>query len=368
MLRVPDVAIALLRLEDAGCKKCTVAEDRDGRPVVLDAADADRNLQVEVNGREPVHDRLDRLEIGIRVKDCLRDQHREAVRANAPVGRPRIRAVVAAQHAADAHQELIALRHAVEAVQELEVAEIQTDHEVGYARILLHDAARLPVEAVLIVDACQVVVHRAEVLEVHVLLILCAVTDQEVHADFLSLPIVERVAADLERGWAARPLVLLKPDGCLRTPQGVLLEPVRQDGLKFLQIIGNRKEAECLTVRVDAVLLCIKPDDAGRQVLHGHAQRLSKGPLVKSVLQYRMMSVSLHSLAPLYVDHLDDTRERRVVRAQDLNGTRGDEIQVAVFDLRLTELHACLERTQARAVAAAVCAAPDRIAARPVFI
>ena len=100
------------------------------------------------------------------------------------------------------------------------------------------------------------------------------------------------------------------------------------------------------------MLLCIKPDDAGRQVLHGHAQRLSKGPLVKSVLQYRMMSVSLHSLAPLYVDHLDDTRERRVIRAQDLDGTRGDEIQVAVFDLRL----------------AAVCTAPDRIAARPVFI
>ena len=198
VLRVPDVAIALLRLEDTGREERAVAENRDRRSVVLDAADADRNLQVEVNGREPVHDRLDRLEIGIRVKDDLGNQHREAIRADAPVGRPCIRAVVAAQHAADAHQELIALRHAVEAVQELEVAKVQADHEVRNARILLHDAACLPVEAVLVVDARQIIVHRAKVLEVHVLLVLRAVADQEVHADLCPRPIVERIAANLE--------------------------------------------------------------------------------------------------------------------------------------------------------------------------
>ena len=65
-------------------------------------------------------------------------------------------------------------------------------------RVVVHDVARLPVEAVLVVDARQVVVHRAEVLEVHVLLVLRAVADQEVHADLCPRPIIERIAANLE--------------------------------------------------------------------------------------------------------------------------------------------------------------------------
>ena len=117
VLRIPDIAVALLRLQDARRQKRAVAEHRDRHAPVRDAADADRDLQVEADGREPVHDRLDRLEVVVRVKDRLRDHHREAVRADAPVGRARVLPVAALQHAADAHQELIALRHAVEAVQ-----------------------------------------------------------------------------------------------------------------------------------------------------------------------------------------------------------------------------------------------------------
>ena len=64
-----------------------------------------------------MHDRLDRLEVFLRHEVLRRDQHGEAVRADALVGRPPVLAVAPAQHAADAHQELIALRHAVEPVQ-----------------------------------------------------------------------------------------------------------------------------------------------------------------------------------------------------------------------------------------------------------
>ena len=117
VIRVPDKAVALLRLQDARRQKRAVAEHRDRHAPIRDAADANRDLQVEADGRKPVHDRLDRLEVFLRVKDRLRDHHREAVRADAPVGRARVLPVAALQHAADAHQELIALRHAVEAVQ-----------------------------------------------------------------------------------------------------------------------------------------------------------------------------------------------------------------------------------------------------------
>lgn len=114
--------------------------------------------------------------------------------------------------------------------------------------------------------------------------------------------------------------------------------------------------------------LPVKPDDTRRQILHGHAQRLREGPLVKSLLQHRTVPVLLHALAPLYANQLHDTGNRRAIGAQDLDGTRGDEIQVAVLDLRLAKFHARLERAQTRAAAAAVRAAPDRVAARAVFI
>ena len=235
-------------------------------------------------------------------------------------------------------------------------------------RVVVHDVARLPVEAVLVVDARQGVVHRAEVLQIEVLLVLRAVADEEVHADILARAVVERVAADLQRPRALLLPVLLQPDRSLRARERILLEPVLEDDLELCQAVRDIEEAERLAVRIDAVPAHIKPDDTRRQVLHGHAQRLLKHLPVKSLLQHRVMPVLLHAPAPLYANQLHDTGKRRAVREQKLDGARRDEVEIAVLDLRLVQLHARLERAQARAVAAAVRAAPDRVAARAVFI
>ena len=234
-------------------------------------------------------------------------------------------------------------------------------------RVVVHDVARLPVEAVLVVDARQGVVHRAEVLQVEVLLVLRAVADEEVHADIHARAVVERVAADLQRPRALLLPVLLQPDRSLRARERILLEPVLEDDLELCQAVRDIEEAERLAVRIDAVPAHIKPDDTRRQVLHGHAQRLLKHLPVKSLLQHRVMPVLLHAPAPLYANQLHDTGKRRAVREQKLDGARRDEVEIAVLDLRLVQLHARLECAQARAVAAAVRAAPDRITALAVL-
>ena len=230
-------------------------------------------------------------------------------------------------------------------------------------QIVVHDAARLAVEAVLIVDARQAVVHRAEVLQVEVLLVLRAVADEKVHADIHARAVVERVAADLQRPRALLLPVLLQPDRSLRARERILLEPVLEDDLELCQAVRDIEDAERLAVRIDAVALPVKPDDTRRQVLHGHAQRLLKHLPVKSLLQHRVTPVLLHAPAPLYANQLHDTGKRRAVREQKLDGARRDEVEIAVLDLRLVQLHARLERAQTRAVAAAVRAAPDRITA-----
>lgn len=116
-------------------------------------------------------------------------------------------------------------------------------------RVVVHDAARLAVEAVLVVDARQAVVrqavvHRAEVLQVEVLLVLRAVADEEVHADIHTRAVVERVAADLQLPRALLLPVLLKPDRSLRARERILLEPVLEDDLELCQAVRDIEDAE----------------------------------------------------------------------------------------------------------------------------
>ena len=50
------------------------------------------------------------------------------------------------------------------------------------------------------------------------------------------------------------------------------------------------------------------------------------------------MPVLLHAPAPLDANQLHDTGKRRAVREQKLDGTRRDEVEIAVLDLRLVQL------------------------------